>query len=58
MLDNPEKTTRLLAALKTALPFEAEILSKFVNLGPAALRRVLLGVALQPRIGAAQQAAA
>ena len=31
MLDNPEKTARLLAALKAALPFEVELVPSLVN---------------------------
>jgi hypothetical protein len=32
MLDNPEKTTQLLAALKAALPFEVELTERLVKL--------------------------
>lgn len=31
MLDNPEKTTRLLAALKAAAPFEVELTERLVK---------------------------
>jgi hypothetical protein len=31
MLDNPEKTTRLLAALKTAAPFEVELTERLLR---------------------------
>jgi hypothetical protein len=31
MLDNPEKTTKLLAALKAAVPFEVELTEQVVN---------------------------
>jgi hypothetical protein len=31
MLDNPEKTTKLLAALKTAVPFEVELTEQIVK---------------------------
>jgi hypothetical protein len=31
MLDNPEKTTRLLTALKAAAPFEVEVLPSVVK---------------------------
>ena len=31
MLDHPEKTARLLAALKAALPFEVELVPSLVN---------------------------
>jgi hypothetical protein len=31
MLDNPEKTARLLAALKAALPFKVELVPSLVN---------------------------
>ena len=31
MLDHPEKTARLLAALKTAVPFEVELVPSLVN---------------------------
>ena len=31
MLDNPEKTTTLLAALKAAVPFEVELTERLVN---------------------------
>ena len=31
MLDNPEKTTKLLAALKAAVPFEVELTERLVN---------------------------
>jgi hypothetical protein len=31
MLDNPEKTTKLLAALKAAVPFEVELAEQVVN---------------------------
>src|SRR5258706_4727315 len=31
MLDNPEKTARLLAALKAALPFKVELVQSLVN---------------------------
>jgi hypothetical protein len=31
MLDNPEKTARLLAALKAQVPFEVEPVSSVVN---------------------------
>jgi hypothetical protein len=31
MLDNPEKTTKLLAALKAAVPFEVELTEQVVK---------------------------
>jgi hypothetical protein len=31
MIDNPEKTTRLLAALKDAVPFKVELVPSLVN---------------------------
>jgi hypothetical protein len=31
MLDNPEKTTKLLAALKAAVPFEVELTEQLVK---------------------------
>jgi hypothetical protein len=31
MLDNPEKTTKLLAALKAAVPFEVELTERVVK---------------------------
>ena len=31
MLDHPEKTARLLAALKAAVPFEVELMPSLVN---------------------------
>jgi len=45
MLDNPEKTARLLAALKAQVPFEVELLSSLVNY----LRAQHIAAADQPR---------
>jgi len=45
MLDNPEKTARLLAALKAQLPFEVELVPSLVNY----LRAQRIAVADQTR---------
>jgi len=45
MLDNPEKTARLLAALKAQVPFEVELMSSLVNY----LRAQHIAGADQPR---------
>ena len=45
MLDNPEKTTRLLTALKAALPFEVELTSSAI----AHLRAQQIGDNVKPK---------